>query len=241
MKVAILSDIHGNFTALDAVLRVATRERVELLLILGDCVGYYYDVVKVLERLEPWDSVMIRGNHEDMLARSRRSPAELASVTKKYGHGVSVALKNLDEAHLDLLEELPEQREVSLGGVRLLLSHGSPLDHNAYIYPDTDVQRLRDAVITEYDFVLTGHTHHAFASVVQGVTLLNPGSVGQPRDWGGAASWIILDTANKVFRFIRTRYEVKSVADQARQRDPSMKYLVDILYRNQDPGGADGT
>ena len=241
MKVAILSDIHGNFTALDAVLRVAAHERVELLLILGDCVGYYYEAAKVIEGLESWNSVMIRGNHEDMLARSRRSPAALASVTEKYGHGVSVALKNLDEAHLDLLEELPEQREVVLEGVRLLLNHGSPFDHDAYIYPDADVQRLSDTAITKYDFVLTGHTHHAFASVVRGVTLLNPGSVGQPRDWGGAASWIILDTTNKVFRFIRTGYEVESVADQARHRDPSMNYLVDILYRNQGPGGADDT
>jgi len=67
MKIGILANIHANHLALEAVLNRSKKEGVELLLIAGDLVGYYFEPLKVIQLLDPWDKVVIRGNHEEYL------------------------------------------------------------------------------------------------------------------------------------------------------------------------------
>ena len=69
MKVAVLSDIHGNHYALKEVLNIARNEKVEKLLVLGDIVGYYYHPEKVMDMIKDWDYELIKGNHEILLEK----------------------------------------------------------------------------------------------------------------------------------------------------------------------------
>ena len=75
MKVAVLSDIHGNYDAFKEVLKKAEQEGVKHLLILGDIVGYYYSPQKILKSLSDWSFDMIKGNHEDILGSLISNPS----------------------------------------------------------------------------------------------------------------------------------------------------------------------
>ncbi|MFO0212044.1 MAG: metallophosphoesterase family protein, partial [Pseudanabaena sp.] len=83
MKIGVLSDIHGNHLALEAVLKEARKLGVEKLLILGDLVGYYYHSVEVLRQLEEWSTEMIGGNHEEMMKLAQKDYAFSESVHYK--------------------------------------------------------------------------------------------------------------------------------------------------------------
>jgi len=231
MKIGVLGDIHGNSLALAAVLEHARRENIERLLITGDLVGYYFGATEVLRMLSTWDIVIARGNHEDMLAAARADPSLLARIGKKYGSGLAVALKELSGAELDMLCTLPHPVPLELGQVRVLLCHGAPWDINYYVYPDADEETLARCAVPGYDIVIMGQTHYPFLRRIGGVTLLNPGSVGQPRNRQPGAQWAILDSATGEITLRNERYDYTGVAAAARARHPELPYLSEVLTR----------
>src|SRR5438552_2040851 len=110
MKLAILSDIHGNTEALRQSLSAARKAGAGHLLVLGDLVGYYYDAPGVLSPLEPWPKNVIGGNHERMLGEARSSPDMAAQHREKYGSALDVALATLEKAQVEWLINLPSRQ-----------------------------------------------------------------------------------------------------------------------------------
>jgi putative phosphoesterase len=162
--------------------------------------------------------------HDEVLAKKIRA---------KYGSGASLALENLSKEQIKQLRELPETAEIALDGVTFLLCHGSPWDTNEYIYPDADETTLRACASQGADFVLLGHTHYPLMYTYKGKVVLNPGSVGQPRDIGNMASWAIIDTANRSVIQKRTMFDTAPILQEAQRRDPAVPYLVDVLRRKK--------
>ena len=134
MRIGLLADIHGNSAALAATLEGAAREGVERILCAGDCVGYYYDPGTCLDLLAEWDVECVRGNHEDLLAGLVREPSIADDLHRRYGSALAQAASSLSPRHLAYLAGLPVRKEVTIGGRRILLCHGSPWD------PDSDVK-----------------------------------------------------------------------------------------------------
>lgn len=231
MKIGVLGDIHGNSLALTAVLERARLEHVERLLITGDLVGYYFAAAEVLRMLSAWDAVIARGNHEDMLAAARADPSRFASIGKAYGSSLALALEELSEAELDMLCNLPHPVPLELGHLRVLLCHGAPWDNDQYVYPDADESLLTRCAIHGYDFVVMGHTHYPLLRKVGAVTLLNPGSVGQPRNRQPGAQWAVLDTDTSTVSLRNEHYDFTRVAAEARARHPELPYLAEVLTR----------
>jgi putative phosphoesterase len=231
MKIGILGDIHGNSAALDAVLRAAAAEGVEKLLVTGDLVGYYFASADVLRMLSAWDTVIARGNHEDMLAAVRADPSRLPGIEKAYGSSLALALEELTQAELDMLCNLPHPVSLEIDGLRILLCHGAPWDNDQYVYPDADASLLTRCAINSYDFVIMGHTHYPLLRKVGSVTLLNPGSAGQPRNRQPGAQWAVLDTDSSAVTFRNEVYDCARVAAEARARHPELPYLAEVLAR----------
>lgn len=231
MKLGLLGDIHGNAAALAAALAGARRESVEHLVLTGDYVGYYYDPAQVLDLLDPWPRTMVRGNHEDMLARAAREPASLEEYTLKYGHGLQVALRELSEARLRQLTTLPERTVLEMDGLRILVAHGTPWEPDTYLYPDAPQAAWDRFAQVAADLVVLGHTHYPMSRLAQGRTILNPGSVGQPRDCRPGAAWALFDTRARACTFFREPYDAASVGDAAIRLDPGLPYLREVLYR----------
>lgn len=233
MKIAVLADIHGNHFGLLKVLMEAKKEQVEQLLILGDIVGYYYHPDKVLEILENWQYVFIKGNHEDLLSRILNGELEIEVVEEKYGSGHREAIKKLTRLQTDKLIKSPEKLLINIDGLNFFLCHGSPSDANLYLYPDSDIEMLNIASDTGADFVLIGHSHYQFMHCLEKGILLNPGSVGQSRRTGGYADWAIINTANRVVQFRSTMYDTTSLISEVTKNDPGNDYLRRVLTRNR--------
>lgn len=231
MKLGLLGDIHGNALALESVLASATRLGVERLLITGDLVGYYFQPNKVLEMLLPWDKVIVKGNHEEMLASVIKSPSLLAAIEKKYGIGLRLATEQLSEQQLDELIKLPMTVEVESNSCRVLLCHGSPWDTDQYIYPDAADNLVNRCGSFNADIIVMGHTHYPMSRMLDSTLLINPGSVGQPRNRKPGAAWAILDTETHEVKFQKETYDIQSVIDEARQRQPHQAYLAEVLER----------
>jgi predicted phosphodiesterase len=232
MKLAILSDIHGNTAALREVLVVSRKAGVERILVLGDLVGYYYDADGVLALLAEWPATVIGGNHERMLGEARASPEVAAGHRKKYGSALDVALATLAPKQIAWLTGLPSRQTATFDGVTFELCHGSPDDQDRYVYPTADDNELRRCEMPGR-IVLMGHTHYPMVAMRPDCTLINAGSVGQARDLGGFASWMIFDTATGMIAPQRTVYDTTALAIEARARDPDLPYLADILWRNR--------
>ena len=231
MKIAVLSDIHGNSYALEKVLEAVKEAGAERLIVLGDIVGYYYYPDKILELLADFPFDIIKGNHEVILQDLEEQKIDPLKLQEKYGKGHFFALQKLDRATRKWLYSLPFQRSLEIGNIRLQMNHGSPWNYDEYIYPDADPEILEKCNSTAHDFVLIGHSHYSFAYQCTHSILINVGSVGQSRRKGGIAEWTIIDCINKEYEMIKTPYDAAALKKDAEDIDHDVKYNSKILTR----------
>lgn len=230
MKVALLADIHGNAAALQAVLKAAREASVECLMVAGDLVGYYYQIDDVLRQLSKWKCLCISGNHERML-KSWLEGHDRDDILRKYGSALQVSTEVLTSQQLQELISLPARLQSEISGRTFLLCHGSPWDADEYIYPDAD-KATKDRIFTlGADLVVYGHTHYPTKWENKGKIVVNPGSVGQPRDRIPGACWALWDTETNQVSFYREKYDAQELLDQIRLRDPELHYLSRALTR----------
>lgn len=219
MRVAVLSDIHANVTALDAVL--AAVPSVDELWHLGDVVGYGPHPDAVVARLSEAGAVGVRGNHDAAAAGGLDIEAFNVDARTAMEWTRSV----IGEETRAWLRALPERLERA----GFTMVHGSPRDPTWEYVTSTPVARAGMAAMST-QFGLHGHTHVPIAYVEQDGrldtmspgnrstltfdgrrVLLNPGSVGQPRDGIPASSWLLLDTDAGSATWRRTAYDVATV------------------------------
>ncbi len=232
MKIAILSDIHGNHYALEQVLKAAKQNKVEKLLVLGDIVGYYYHPDKVLSMLDEWDYELIKGNHEKLIEGLLNNTIDASTLQKKYGSGHRMALDKLTKTQITKLISASEKKEITLNDTTILMCHGTNWDSDFYLYPDSDQKLLEKGNVVGVDFVVIGHSHYSFVHRNTNSTLINVGSVGQSRSVGGIANWIVINTRNNCFELKATPYDVKPLIEEIERIDPEVNYLKKILIRN---------
>lgn len=231
MKIAVISDIHGNHYALGEVMEEAKRAGVEQLLVLGDIVGYYYYPDLVLEMLKEFPYEIIRGNHEGILKNILNGEVSAETVKSKYGSGHAAAMDKLNDDELNWLINLPENKVVTFDNFWFQMNHGSPFQNDEYIYPDADKNVLEKCNNPKYDFVLIGHTHYSFSYRCRYSTIINCGSVGQSRLKSGLASWSLINTKNGSFEMRSTPYDTRMLISEVEKIDPQIEYSSKILKR----------
>jgi predicted phosphodiesterase len=223
MRYLVLTDIHANLEALDACLADARPRGFDKTLVLGDLVGYGGDPNTVVERIQALDPVaIVRGNH-DKVACGLEQAEGFNAVAKS---AAKWTLDVLKPAHREWLAALPEG-PVDVDDV-IQICHGSPFDEDAYIFDELDA--VRALKVSNRPLCLFGHTHYpvtfelssegfdsmgsASAPQVQVQMkdgckyLINPGSVGQPRDGDPRAAYAIVDTTQRRVELYRIRYAV---------------------------------
>lgn len=231
MKVAIISDLHANIHALRVVLEDINKEGVEAILVAGDLIGYYYWPREVVDLIMSDNRfICIRGNHENILREVLANDEAAQRYRKKYGSGYESCRQQLSIAQMNWLMSLPKEIGLTINGVTFHVGHGALGSSDEYLYPDVSSKKLTDNY-SDAKYTIFGHTHYPFLHEHQGRYLLNPGSVGQPRDTGGLASYIILNTINHVVRFKRKAFDKNTVINAAREKDPSLGYLAEIMNR----------
>lgn len=233
MKVAILSDVHANLPALDVVLSDIRKNKCDHVFILGDLVGYYHWPKEVVEKIMNLQScTVIRGNHEDLLKRSRSDDNFAFFCKKRYGSGLETCIKFLTEEQMLWLDSLPVSKRIILDGIRFGLFHGSEIDVEEYIYPDCCQDRVNNIAADDLDYVFFGHTHYPVIFTSKKAIVANPGSVGQPRDVGSLASYLILNTKNRALTQRRLPFDSEAVKAKSLEHDSVHIYSIEILKRN---------
>lgn len=176
MRVAIISDIHANLAALEA-LPVAGIDQVWC---LGDLVGYGPRPREVVRWIRDNAMVVVRGDHDHAVgynveARCSRALSFLAANTRDY---TMAALSDEDRS---LLTKLPIRREFKLEGVNFYCVHAIPSDPLFTYCAETSDQWPQEVEGTTADVLLVGHTHTAFIRRLGRTLIVNPGSLGQPK------------------------------------------------------------
>ena len=237
MKIAILSDIHGNIHALEAVLRHARSQgAAHMILNLGDCIGYGPDPEGVVRSVMGAGFINILGDYDQkVLSKKHRQEGWKSVKTADKRAMFAWTYQSLSKHARQALRSLPQQRKLEIEGLRLILSHGSPASIHEHLGPDTPAERLAQlAQDAGADVILSGHSHQAFIRRVDEVLFLNPGSVGRPDDGDPRASYAILDIANgrASAEIFRIPYPIAG-AIQALRRTGLPLIFTEILRRGK--------
>ncbi len=230
MKIAVLSDVHGNIFALEAVLKKIEQIGVDRIIFLGDFTGYYYHSKDVFDRLNELNATMILGNHEHMLFECVDGILDAEILRQKYGSGHKLALKQFTASELDQVRKLPDSHLETINDFSIGCFHGSPFDPNFYLYPDASKEILSKCDI-EIDYIFVGHSHCPFIAKLGHGKLVNVGSVGQSRITGGLASWCLVDLNRGILDLQSTYYDTQSLLRLVDKYDPDIDYLSKILKR----------
>lgn len=214
-KIAVISDVHGNLHALNAVLKDMEQEHISLFLNLGDLVGYGAYPNEVVSTLMKKNNVSISGNY-DLEVVNGISKGKMDAFEKQ---SYTYARKNLTKQSKHYLKSLPHEQVVEINGRQLLLAHEHPIGLQKTIHHNTPVNKLKQyAKKTPMDVILTGHTHYPFTRTVEKTLFLNPGSIGRSAGKEQGASYAILHTKDFSAEHRTIPYEVTKAAESIRRQ-----------------------
>lgn len=233
MKLAILSDIHGNLAAFRAALGAAKTARADAVAILGDVVGYYYDTAAVIDLVRDTTEFVVRGNHERMFIDRLEGRSDGSEYRSKYGSSLDLAVGRLTTTQVDWLLGLKDCMTLEIGGRRLQITHEAPGIAGGYLYPDAPMDLFNRARPSDCEAFCFGHTHYPLTVVCDGCLMINPGSVGQARDIGGLAQWAVLHLDTLAVELHRTPYDTGPLEAAALALDSGLPYLREVLRRGR--------
>jgi predicted phosphodiesterase len=228
MRICCFADIHGNGPAFRQALTEMKREGADLYLFLGDLCGYYFDQAEIFERLMTLPNlVALRGNHDHIFLEILNGDEILRrDYLKKYGPSME---RLLDKDCRDLarwLSDLPGSFAEVPGGI--VAAHGSPWDPiSGYVYPDTPLQPF---LKENAEMFLLGHTHHSMEKRIEGKYIINPGSLGQPRN-GGWPTYAVIEGHSRATQFREVPYGKDSLTADIERKAAGHPYLVEVLFR----------
>ena len=228
MRTAVLSDIHANIQALEAVLRDCEEQGADRFWMLGDYIDYGGSPVETMERLETLDiSQMIAGNHDACLYLESVRSSATPHGRKAYEFTRAVVREN--RRRFSMLETIVHRPMAHIPECGTLLVHGTPEDPYWGKFQAGDDPEELFHVMEERNvrLMLMGHSHTSFLLTKDSRRIINPGSVGQPRDGCPEASYVILDGDTVIFR--RVKYDIDGAAD-AIQKAGLPEYLWQRLY-----------
>jgi protein phosphatase len=228
MKLLLISDLHGNKEALDAILNEVKHD---LIVCMGDLVDYGPDPLAVIDWVRDNKIPVVRGNHDNAVALHvdcgcSYKYKHLSEATREYTWG------QISENEEEFLMSLPTNLDFTFDHLKVRAIHGSPESFFDYIYPDTPSEKVEQWLEkVSCDFLLAGHTHVPMVRELSKLTLLNPGSIGQPRDNDRRASCMVFDTATQKPEIIRLDYDIDKTCEKIRKSMPNADELIAILKR----------
>jgi putative phosphoesterase len=193
--IGLLSDIHANAVALEAVLE--DMPDVDALVHAGDVIGYGPSPNECIELLREHDAQSVRGNHDEALFNG---PA--------YESGDEYAQRTVTAKNREWLADCPT--EMRLFGGRLKVVHGNPIKRFQYTYRAD----FRAELLDGEEVLLLGHTHKQGKAEFDDGVIVNPGSIGQPRDGDNRAAYAVLNLNTMSVTLERVSYDIQQVVEQ---------------------------
>ncbi len=223
MRVAFLTDVHGNLAALQAVLAHARAQGAQAFWNGGDMVGYGPEPESCVCLLRSVESAAVVGNYD----RKVLSVPQKREAWSRKKHPLKLkaflwAYDQLTDASRTYLDTLPERWRADVAGVRVQINHASPVSIQEHLGPHTAHARWHElASLADADLVLCGHTHIAHEHQVNGVHFVNPGAVGRPEGGDPRSGYALLDLADgtAAVTLHRVPYDTEATAAACRAAD----------------------
>lgn len=246
--IAVISDVHGNAVALEAVIDDMRRFGVQRVFSLGDVAAMGPQPRAAVDLLRSLDPLTILGNTDDYLVRPR-SLEQFPEVNDQVRFHLEIerwGAEQLGPDGLAWLRTFSPSATLEIGGCRIVLSHGSPISYDHFVAPDTLPETLDEYFAgAEADLYLGGHIHHQFSRRYRRSTIANPGSAGLALDrvdgrWDGrveqpaVAEYALLtvEGGQPNLHFRRVPYDVEALIDAVKASDmPNPDYYLRIIRR----------
>ncbi len=234
MRIAVISDIHGNKVALDAVLADIRNRSVEKVICLGDLVGYMPYVNEVIETIKSEQIICVKGNHDKKIAEMPKLSDDsfrVLSDTEKL-KSASAAYMNwvLSEENHTFINSLPEALVLTIENKSIRLLHGSPLGIDDYLFQDLEKMAALVPDLAE-DMMMCGHTHIAYHVELNEKQFLNPGSVGKPKAGDSRAMYMVVEIKESMVtsEVIQVPYDIQEIEKAIRENPYIADSLVDSI------------
>ena len=222
MKLAILSDIHSNIHALNSVkAELKHIGGIDGILCAGDIVGYGAFPNECCRAVSAISKLIVLGNHD--LAVLDRDTSFMNPYAAK---AVLWTSSNLDDDSRRWLHSLDAEARFQAAGLDVAIYHGSVGSSTEYVYEDGATESLLTRA--RCDLLVLGHTHMPYVKRFPSGLIVNPGSVGQPRDGDPRASYALLDTDTRECEILRLDYDIDKAAG-AIEAAGLPKFLADRL------------
>ena len=224
MRILLLADIHANWAALQAI-----KEPFDACLVLGDLVDYALEPTPCIQWVRQNATHAVRGNHDHGVAQlvkvhGRNGFKYLTGVTRE------VTQERIGPDERRFLAALPVSKRVTIDGVKFLLVHATPRDPlDEYAIADAEFWGRRLAGV-DAQVICVGHTHHPYILEVGDKLVINPGSVGQPRDGDPRAAYAIIDSQRVELK--RIEYPVEETVTtvlESNLPEPAKSVLAEVF------------
>ena len=228
MKICIFSDIHGNGPAFHVAYDMIISEKADFNVFLGDLCGYYFDQQQIYEMILSLPHLIaLQGNHDKIFLKIARGDKDLQrDYLRKYGCSMEHLLEDDNHGLRQWLLTLPET--YIFADINLHCSHGSPWNPmEGYVYPDSPLKKFFDYSASIF---LLGHTHYPMTRTINDKLIVNPGSLGQPRN-GGWPTYALVEYPSKKVVYREVHYNKSELISRIDELDSNNKYLKEVLLR----------
>ncbi len=199
MKFAVISDIHGNMFALEAVLKDIKQNNVDKIFCLGDLAMAGPEPNKTIDFVKKQDWTIIQGNTDNMIVNfSEELYNKVHAGAPIMANALRYDVKEISAENVEYLKNLPEQKSIKLENVKMLLVHGSPRKNDENIFPDLLMEKVEEIVENVAESVVfCGHTHIPCGYQTNSKkTIVNVGSVGRPFTEKADACYVLAEVNN---------------------------------------------
>ena len=199
MKIAVLSDIHGNLLALKAVTEDIFNQGIKKIYILGDfafCGPKQNECIDFVKK-HYTNAIIIQGNTDEMILKATGKEGDIYTPKKNIMvNALKYSQEVLTKENKEFLANLPVQHYEEIDGLKLLFVHGSPRKNDEGITPNINYSKLEEIIKdTDANIIFCGHTHCPIIHQVSNKTVVNVGSIGRPFEENVRSVYAILDLA----------------------------------------------
>ncbi|KAJ51772.1 putative phosphoesterase [Clostridium tetanomorphum] len=230
MKIAVISDIHGNIFALDNVLCDIDKKSVDCIINLGDFVGYGSFPNEVIERIRKKNILSIKGNYDASVIDNKFSYIRDTEINK---FSLPYAVSAIRKENMEYLKTLPNELTLKFEDKTIIFVHGSPESINEYLKEDSNEVK---EVMKKFkgDILVCAHTHIPYMKKYGEKIIINDGSVGKPKIGRPNSTYVILNIEkNKEIKaeFIEISYNYKKIIE-----DMQIKKFPEDLIKSYETG-----
>ncbi|KLT18509.1 metallophosphoesterase family protein [Neobacillus vireti] len=233
MRIAFISDIHGNANALDAVLKDLEFKEVDKVFVLGDLCFRGPEPKRSLELVRSLNTEVIKGNADEWVVRGIHVGEVPDSAIEIMSNEREWTLSQLDQNDINYLSNLPTELMLEFEKVKIHAFHATPKNLFEVVQPSESDEVLQEKMLdSEADIYIYSHIHKPYIRYLDGKCIINTGSVGLPFDGLDKSSYALVEIYEESFQttIVRVNYDIKAAINKYYESDyPNSEQMIKVL------------